>query len=41
MSLVDLEDNANNSTVIIFSEFGQKKILEFKIDEMKIKKPSV
>lgn len=38
--LLDFKDNANGSTTILLSEHGKEKILEFKINEMKIKKPS-
>ena len=37
--LVDYHDDENGNTHIVISERGKKRVLDFKIDEMKIERP--
>ena len=39
--LVDIKDNINGSTQIILTKSGKTKSLEYKIDEMVVKRPEV
>ena len=39
--LVDFKDNDDGTTTIVISEYGKKRILQYELESMKIKKPKV